>query len=367
MYKGDKLEKICRKFLIEGDYLGYDELKDGIINKSFKVTFFRDGENKEYVLQKINKNVFKNPEKIMENIIGITKHIRAKIKSTGVSAKRDVLHYCFTETGNSLYLDENGDYWRCYRFIDDSVVFNNSDDLTVIENVGRAFGSFQLNLSDYDASSLFESIPNFHNTKIRYEQFEEAIKNDKANVVNTLNEEIDFLRSVYNEATALITLNEKGKIPLRVTHNDTKCNNVCFDKSTLRSLAVLDLDTVMPGLAAYDFGDAIRFIANNSAEDEVDISKTYLDLNKFEAFAKGFVSEISDSLTVFEIKMLHLGVFAVTVELATRFLADYINGDEYFKICYPKHNLVRARCQIALAKDILKKQDVLKEIVLKYL
>lgn len=361
------LESICRKFLIEGEYRGFYELKDGIINKSYKVIFFRDGEDKEYVLQKINRNVFENPEKIMENIIGITKHIRASIKSTGVSAKREVLHYCFTKDENSLYVDENGDYWRCYRFIDNSIVFNSSDDLSIIENVGKAFGAFQLNLSDYDASSLFESIPNFHNTKVRYKQLEDAINKDKANKVATVQEEIEFLRSVYDDATKLITLNEQGEIPLRVTHNDTKCNNVCFDKDTLESLAVLDLDTVMPGLVAYDFGDAIRFIANNSAEDEVDTSKTYLDLSKYEAFCKGFISEIKDSLTEMEIKMMHHGVFAVTIELATRFLADYINGNVYFKTCYPEHNLVRARCQIALAKDVLKKQDKLKEIVLKYI
>ncbi len=360
------IENVCRNFQIEGEYKFSTEIKSGLINKTYKVVFFRDGEDKPYILQRINSKVFKNPEMIMKNIVAVTEHIRAKIKATGISAKRLVLHYCFTSSGDSLVVDPDGYSWRAYRFIDDSIVYDGTGDLELITETGRAFGSFQRQLDDFDADSLFESIPDFHNTKKRYEALKQAVESDVCGRYSSVKEEVDALFGFYDKATYLIDLSEKGLIPHRVTHNDTKCNNVCFDNKTGKALAVLDLDTVMPGLCAYDFGDAVRFTCNEVSEDAKDISKVSLNIDKYKAFAKGFLGATKDSLTELEIDTLAQGALAVTTELSIRFLTDYLCGDVYFAPEYPEHNLVRARNQLALAKDIDSKMGLLQDIVKEY-
>ena len=357
------IESVCRLFQIEGDYRFSTEIKNGLINKTYKVTFLRDGQDKNYILQRINTKVFSNPEKIMQNIVAVTSHIRRKIKATGVTAKRLVLHYSFTKEGKSLIVDDGGYFWRCYRFIDDSIVYDGTGDLELIAETGRAFGNFQRQLDDFDADSLFESIPDFHNTKKRYEDLKQAISQDVRGRAKSVEKEIKELFDFFDDATELITMCENGILPRRVTHNDTKCNNVCFDIKTGKALAVLDLDTVMPGLCAYDFGDAVRFTCNEVLEDYKDISKVAINLDKYKAFTKGFLESTKNSLTKAEIDTLAQGAFAVTVELAVRFLTDYINGDVYFSPEYPEHNLVRARNQIALAKDMNAKKEILKGIV----
>ncbi|MBR2385200.1 MAG: phosphotransferase, partial [Clostridia bacterium] len=260
----------------------------------------------------------------------------------------------------------DGSFWRCYRFIDDSVTFNSTENLNIIEETGRAFGEFQLYLTDYPVSDLFISIPHFHNTENRYKIFKEAIEADAGKRKVNVQEEIDEYLALEELATQMYKMQKRGELKLRVTHNDTKCNNVLFDKSTLKHLCVIDLDTVMPGLAGFDFGDAIRFTANSANEDEVDLSKVYLDLNKFEAFTKGFMETIKETFTEREIKTLVLGAITMTLECGVRFLTDYLDGDKYFKVNYPDHNLVRCRCQLALAKDMIDKRDLMEQIVDKY-
>lgn len=361
------IRDICASFDIDGKYVSCREIASGNINSTYKVKFIRNGEQKEYVLQRINKEVFKEPEKVMDNIIRVTHHVRMNIRKYGLSTKTGVLRAFYSrETDEPYFIDDCGDYWRCYRFIKNSITYDTCDDNTIICRAGAAFGKFQNYLKDFPAKSLFITIPDFHNTKARFKVFHEAIEKNPYKRVNKVKSEINKLLSFENDACKLQEYLDNGEIPYRVTHNDTKCNNVSFDRTTGEALAVLDLDTVMPGAIAHDYGDAIRFIANTVIEDDPDLESVQLDLDKFEAFAEGFITEVKDSLTDVEKRTMNLGVFAMTVELAVRFLTDYILGDKYFKTRYPGHNVDRARNQIALAVDIEKKMPKMEEIIKKY-
>lgn len=362
-----KIEKICRKFGIDGEYLSYELLTNGHINTTYKVYFVRRGEVKDYILQRINVYVFKNPEAVMENIVKVTEYIREKIKATGVSAKRYVLHYQPTENGKYYFVDEKDGFWRCARFIDDSVTFNITDNLTVIEEAGKAFGEFQMYLADFPVQDLNIVIPHFHNTVLRYETFENSVRRNDTGRADGVKVEIQKYLSLKEIATKMYKMQRAGELPLKVTHNDTKCNNVLFDKTTFRHLSVIDLDTVMPGLVGFDFGDAIRFTANTCDEDEKDVSIVKLDMDKFEAFTRGFLSAVGQALSENEKNTLALGAVTMTVECGMRFLTDYLDGDKYFKISREEQNLDRARCQLALAEDMITRIDEMNEVVDKYL
>jgi len=346
----EKIKNICLNFGIIDDYKSYETLNDGHINATYKVDF----ENKSYILQRINTYVFKNPIEVMENIFAITTHIKNKFTKENKDYSRYVLNYK-TCNNKPYYYDENKDFWRCYDYIDNSITFNKTDNLKVIEESGKAFAKFQLYLEDFPVNNLNIVIPHFHNTVNRYQIFKDAIKNNLSNRKDDIKALIDEYLSLEDTATKMHKLQEDGKLPLKVTHNDTKCNNVLFDKDTYSHLAAIDLDTVMPGLVGFDFGDAIRFIANTSSEDEKDLSKVTLDLNKYNAFYNGFSSILKDKLTPLELETLPLGAITMTIECGVRFLTDYLDGDKYFKINYPEHNLVRSKCQLKLAKEMLKK------------
>ncbi len=361
------IKEICAAFDIHGQYLGCKELSTGNINNTYKVDYLRDGEKKSYVVQRINKTVFPQPEKVMENIVRVTDFVRQKIKYEGLSSRKFVLRaFLAKDSQKPFIIDGNGDYWRCYRFIKNSITYDASDDFAVIEGAGVAFGKFQNYLDGFDAKVLHEIIPNFHNTKKRFDALKDAINKDECGRVNGVKAEIEKLLAFEVEATKLQDMLDNGQIPLRVTHNDTKCNNVSFDIDTGEPLAVLDLDTVMSGAVAHDYGDAIRFIANTLIEDDPDVERVKLDLDKYTAFTKGFISQVKGSLTDLEKKTMNLGVLTITVELAVRFLTDYIMGDKYFKIKYPGHNLDRVHNQTALAQDIYNKLDTLNQIIQKY-
>lgn len=362
------IKEICSHFAIGGEYVGCEENFSGNINNTFKVTFMRDGDIKEYILQKINKQVFTSPDKVMDNIVRVTDHIRSKVVKRCGCTRTGVLRAFPSLQGDSYYVvDDIGQYWRCYRYIKNSTTYDACDDLSLIEKMGVAFGKFQNDLVDFDASSLFITIPDFHDTKKRYNAFREAIALDPLKRVQKVEGEIAQLLEFEQKACELQEHIDKKQIPLRVTHNDTKCNNVSFDKESGKVLAVLDLDTVMPGAVAHDFGDAIRFIANSRKEDDPNFKLVKIDLDKFESFAKGFVGEIKDLLTDLEKQTLVLGVFTMTVEVAVRFLTDYILGDVYFRNKYPGHNVDRTKNQIALAKDMLNNFDKMQEILQRYL
>ena len=361
------IDLLCREFLINGDYRGYEQMTYGHINTTFKVNYSDNGEINTYILQRINTYVFKNPEMIMQNVVAVTEFIREKVTKTGESARRSVLHYQHTADGKYYINDKNGDFWRCYRFIEDSVAVNFTEDLGIIEESGRAFGEFQLHLSDYPAEKLYIVIPHFHNTVNRYELFKQAIARDAAGRKKAVEKDIEEYLALEDSATRMYKMQRRGELPLRVTHNDTKSNNVLFDENTMKHLAVIDLDTVMPGLVGFDFGDAIRFVANTCAEDEKDVSKVKLDENKFRAFTKGFVQTVGKRLTEAEKNTLSLGAATMAAECGMRFLTDYLDGDKYFGTSYKGHNLVRARCQLALAKDMMRRLDEMQGIVAEYI
>ncbi len=353
----ETLKTVGVQFRIPGSICFFDAINLGNINSTYKVTYQNeDGSLKPYLFQRVNTVVFKDPVKIMENIDRVTTFIRNKYPN------QLSLHFHHTLSGEIFYVAEDDCFWRVTNYVD-STTFNSTDDLAVIESTGEAFGNFQMQLSDFDGSLLYETIPDFHNTKKRLDSlFADALR-DECGRVAEVEEELAYLRSVKELASELSVRYEKGEIPKRVTHNDTKANNVLFDKKTRRPLVVIDLDTIMPGMAMYDFGDAVRFIANTAEEDERDLSRVFFDTAKFRAFSKGFIGKVKHALTAEELDNLVLASFSITVELAARFLNDYINGDCYFKCRYPGHNLVRARCQLKLAKDMMNKFDELNWIV----
>lgn len=358
-----QIKKVCALFDIQGEFLRYELIADGHINVTYRVYFFRDGEEKDYILQRVNTYVFKKPVDVMENISAVTEFIREKIKRKQMTAKRNVLHYAKSLDGKYYAYMDDGTFWRCCRFIGNSVCFLQTDDLDVIEEAGKAFGAFQGYLSDYPVERLHIVIPHFHNTVNRYELFREAIENDQAGRANSVRSCIEGYFALEDIATRLYRLQKAGVLPLRVTHNDTKISNVLFDADTKKHLSVIDLDTVMPGLVACDFGDAIRIVASTAAEDEKDLSKVRLDLSKYEAFARGFVAQVAKALTPSEKETLALGAVAMTAECGMRFLTDYLNGDKYFKIYHPEQNLVRAECHLVLARDMIGRLETMQRIV----
>ena len=355
----EEIKKLCKEFMLDGQYDSYEEITVGNVNKTYKVNFCeKDGSKKSYVVQKLNTYVFRQPTQVMENIEKITEYIRSK------KPNEPSLHFHHT-LDKKTYVHDNTGFWRLFNFIP-SFTCDVCDDLNMVCNAGEAFGEFQMLLSDFDAASLYETIPDFHNTVKRYETLEKDSKEDPCGRVKEVKKELEWLFSVKDKACKLTEMKNAGLLPLRVTHNDTKINNVLFDTKTKKALTVIDLDTVMPGLAGHDFGDAIRFAANFVEEDCKDCEKAGVNLNVFEAFTKGFISKTYNTLTENELSTLALSCFTLACELSTRFLDDYITGDRYFKILYPEHNLVRTRCQISLAKDMLKKMDSMEAIVNNY-
>ena len=352
----DKLLEVSRLFRIEYEYLGYETIQMGNVNRTYKVNFLLpDGTPKSFLVQNVNTYAFRNPIGLMDNIDQVTEHIRAK--KPGQLA----LHFHHT-ADRKTYVVDGSNFWRMTNYVP-SVTFNAVTDLDILRNAGKAFGEFQMDLADFDINKLIETIPGFHNTRQRYEKFIQSVRENKAGRAEEVREEIDFLLSVQDKACRLTDLQMAGELPLRVTHNDTKINNVLFHPETSDAMIVIDLDTVMPGLMGHDFGDAIRFAANYVEEDCKDYDKVGVNLEVFRAFAEGFLSMTAKTMTDKEVETLALSCFVLTAELATRFLADYLDGDLYFNTKYPSHNLVRTRCQIALAKDMLKKMDEMEKIV----
>ena len=352
----DKLLEVSRLFRIDYDYLGYETIQMGNVNRTYKVNFMLpEGKPKSFLVQNVNTYAFRNPVGLMENIDKVTEHIRAK--KPGQLA----LHFHHT-ADRKTYVADGKNFWRMTNYVP-SITYNAVTDLDVVRNAGKAFGEFQMDLADFDIAELTETIPGFYNTRQRYETLIRSIQENKAGRAAEVREEIDFLLSVQDLACKLTDLQMAGELPLRVTHNDTKINNVLFHPETRDAMIVIDLDTVMPGLMGHDFGDAIRFAANYAEEDCRELDKVGVNLEVFRAFADGFLSMTARTMTEKEVQTLALSCFVLTAELATRFLADYLDGDLYFKINAPDHNLVRTRCQIALAKDMLRKMDEMEKIV----
>ena len=354
------IKHVLKKFRFEGKFVAVEELTSGNINNTFRLTYvLPDGGKREYVLQQINTYVFKKPEEVMSNVHRVTEHLERALVEAGEDPERHVLRLISTRDDTWMFRDSENRCWRAYIYIDGAVAYDRPEKPEHFMECGRAFGNFQKMLFDFPAEELYETIPNFHNTRKRFYDFVAAVAEDKGGRVRFVEKEIDFFfdrRKMMNQVVDMI---DRGEIPLRVTHNDTKMNNVMLDSETGKGLCVIDLDTVMAGSVLYDYGDAVRFGASTAAEDEPDTSKIALDMDLFKAFTRGFISEVKGSLTENELRMLPLGIKIMTCELAMRFFTDYIDGDLYFKVRSPEHNLIRAHAQMKLLEDIEEKYDEL--------
>lgn len=362
-----KIEDAVNQFDINGRLISKNPYGNGHINDTFLLVYeMPDGKSKQYILQRMNHNIFKKPEQLMSNVVNVTEYLRRIIITQGGNPDRETLNVVRTRQGDSYYKDNDHNYWRMFLFIEQTICLEMAESEKDFYDSAVAFGNFQRMLAHYPAETLYETIPNFHNTPSRFSDFKKAVEADKLGRAALARDEIAFAFERENETAMLTDLLKDGNLPLRVTHNDTKLNNILFDKNSKKALCIIDLDTVMPGLSLYDFGDSIRFGASTGAEDEKDLSKVELDLSLFEAFTRGFLEGCGRSLTEKEIEMLPMGAKLMTYECGIRFLADFLEGDIYFKIHRKEHNLDRARTQFKLVADMEKKWSEMTAIVNKY-
>ena len=361
-------KEIVPKFAIEGTLTEAVPYGSGHINDTVRLTCaLENGGQKRYILQRMNDGIFKNPVELMENVMNVTSFLRKKIVERGGDPERETLNVIRTVDGDNFLKDEDGDFWRMYIFIENATSFDMVRTPEYFYNSAVSFGNFQLLLQDYPAATLHETIPNFHNTVSRFADFKKAVEEDVCGRAKEVQDEIRFVMEREADTHVICDALANGEIPLRVTHNDTKLNNIMIDNETGKGICVIDLDTVMPGSALYDYGDSIRFGASTGAEDEKNLELINCDMGLFEIYTKGYVEGCGGSLTEKEIRMLPMGARLMTLECGMRFLADYLQGDVYFKIHRPEHNLDRARTQFKLVADMEKKWDEMAGIVEKYL
>ena len=319
-----------------------------------------------FILQRLSQAAFPHPEEVMENFVGITSYLRREILAEGGDPSRETLSLVKTRDGADFVTDADGRVWRMMPFIENADCFQSATP-ELFEASGRAFGRFQYMLRNYPAQTLHETIPNFHDTEIRFDQFLAALEADKLNRAKGVSAEIQFILQRKEDCGVALRALREGKLPLRVTHNDTKLNNILIDRDTHEGICVIDLDTTMPGLSINDFGDSIRFGANHALEDEQDLSKVNFDIALYEVFTRGFLEGARDSLTPAELEYLPWGARLMTLECGIRFLTDYLDGDHYFHdISRPRQNLDRARTQLKLVKDMEEQFDAMAAVVAKY-
>lgn len=360
MAKGScaKIEEAAGQFLIVGTPISCGRYGNGHINDTFLLCAGEDGRKDRlhrYILQRMNTHVFRCPEGLMGNVSGVTAYLQEQIRKSGGDPDRETLTLVKTKDGRDYYVDTMGSWWRMYLFIEDATGYDAAESQEDFYQSAKAFGQFQRRLAGYPVEKLAETIPDFHNTPKRYADFLRAAEEDVKGRASEVSEEIAFVKAREKEMSLVMDKLKTGEIPYRVTHNDTKLNNVLLDNRTRKAVCVIDLDTVMPGTALFDFGDSIRFGANTAAEDEQDLDKVSLSLPLYEAYLRGFLEGCAGSLTRQEIRMLPWGAKLMTVECGMRFLTDYLEGDKYFQIHRPGHNLDRARVQFALAADMERK------------
>ena len=349
------INEILSKFNINTTVMPYG---NGHINDTYIAEL-----GEKYILQKINTGIFTDPDGLMDNIYAVTEHLRKKIAAAGGNPDRETLTVIETKDGKRYYRDEDGSCYRMYKFIENAKSYDAVENPKQLYNAAKAFGKFQRMLSDFPAETLHETIPDFHDTGKRFAHLEEAIKNDACGRLKEVEREVEFALARRNEVGIIMEGIESGAVPMRVTHNDTKLNNVMLDINTGEGVCVIDLDTVMPGSLLFDYGDALRFGASSGAEDETDLSKIYFDLELFESFTRGYLEETKAVMSPRELELLPFSAKMLTYECGIRFLTDYLNGDTYFKIHREKHNLDRCRTQFKLVADIEKKNDEMVKII----
>ena len=347
-----EIGNILSEFQLDTDAVSWEPFGGGHINRTYLVTC-RGG--CRYILQRISDTLTDSPDRLMENIVRVTGHLKKKEKDP-----RKVLSLVYT-AGGDPFLAHSAGAFRVYRYVEDSVCLQTPRNDEDFYRTAEAFGRFEELLKDFPAEQLFDTLPDFHNTPSRYRQLHKALREDAAGRKKEVEREISFLLEREEEMSMLQRLREAGELPVRVTHNDTKLNNILFDRETGEPLCVIDLDTVMPGLSLYDFGDAIRYGAATAAEDEKDLSKVTLDIHKYRVFRDGFL-KACPGLNAREKELLPMGARVITAEQAVRFLTDFLNGDRYYQIRYPGQNLDRTRTQIRLLEDMEKKQGQMEQV-----
>lgn len=363
----EQFEEALKGFQFEGTLVSSQPYGNGHINETWLLTF-AIGEMGivKVILQRMNQEVFQKPVEVMENILGVTSHLRKKIIALGGDPERETLNVIPACDSRPFFVDSTGEYWRAYRFITDATSFDRVERPEDFYESALAFGNFQRLLSDYPAATLHETIPSFHDTLARFHTFRKAVADDICGRAKQVQREIDFVLAHEDLAKVLGRMTKSGELPLRVTHNDTKLNNIMIDNTTRRGICVIDLDTVMPGLAVNDFGDSIRFGASTADEDEPNLDLVSCDMNLYERYVKGFLKGCAGQLNEQEILMLPTGAKVMTFECGMRFLTDYLEGDHYFRVHRENHNLDRCRTQFRLVEDMEKKWDLMNSIVKKY-
>lgn len=363
----ETLSEALTGFDFGGQIVGAVRYGKGHINDTFCVyTQDEAGDCVRFILQRINTNTFTDPDGLMENIVGVTDYLRGIIEKNGGDIARETITVQRTKEGKYYYRDSQGGCWRVYPFVEGTVCLQAVEDPEQFYQSAVAFGNFQRLLAGYDASTLHETIAKFHDTRNRFVNFKKALEADVCGRAKDVQPEIDFVLAREKDCAVLMDQLEAGKLPLRVTHNDTKLNNILMDKKTGTGICVIDLDTVMPGLALNDFGDSIRFGANHCAEDEKDLSKVNFDLDLFEIYTKGFLEAAGDALTTAEKENLPWGAKLMTLECGIRFLTDYLEGDHYFRVHRKGQNLDRCRTQFKLVSDMEANWDKMSAISLQY-
>lgn len=361
-------EEIVSVFHFKGTMIDMVPYGSGHINDTFLLTYDRgEGGIVKYILQRMNTNIFHNPEELMENILGVTGHLRKKIIENGGDPERETLNVIKTFDKKPYYIDSQGGYWRAFVFITEATSYDLVENPEDFYQSAVSFGRFQSLLADYPADTLHEIIEGFHDTRARFAVFKKAVEEDVMGRAASVQKEIQFVLDHEDVANFFSEMLDKGELPLRVTHNDTKLNNIMIDDKTRKGICVIDLDTVMPGLAMNDFGDSIRFGASTAAEDEKDLDKVWCDMDLFDIYTKGFIEGCNGKLTKTEIELLPMGAKVMTFECGMRFLTDYLQGDIYFKIHREGHNLDRCRTQFKLVADMETKWDTMNAIVKKYM
>ena len=345
-------------------YVNIKQIKIGHINSTYTLYFDQGSSVKRYLLQEINTHVFKNPIQLMENIEKITTFLSEKVRLSGAKNYENLsLRVIHTLDHHSYMISSKNHFFRVYNFIENAKTYQKTNDLKLFYNAGKTIGTFQNMLSDFDASQLHETIPNFHNTPYRFQTFLKVLKENPCDRAKDCEEEIQFVLHLKDFTPVITSLIEQKLIPIKVTHNDTKLNNIMYDCETKEGLCLVDVDTVMPGTILYDFGDAIRSGCNRADEDEKNLEKVRFSVDLFKAFSEGYLSSVASSITECEVNHLVDSAILMTFECGMRFLTDYLDGDHYFKTKYDNHNLVRCRTQFHLVKQMIEQKDVLEEIV----
>ena len=347
-----ELQALCESFYIYGDFLVASPFGTGNINDTYQVTYDQGGTRLHYALQRINRTVFKEPAKVMENVDRVTRHILNKIRANNLLTRKRTIRLLYSRDGKPYAVDKDGEYWRMYIFVERARTYDVLENTDQAFKAARAFGEFQGDMVDLPGGRLHETIPNFHNTPMRFEQLQEAVKQDAFGRVKTVSREIDFIMAHAGELRRFTEFRQSNLLQERITHNDTKINNVLIDDVTGEGICVLDLDTVMPGLVLHDFGDLVRSGTNSAGEDEQNLDKVCMRFDIFEALLRGYLEGAGNFLTPLEREELPFSGKLIAMELGMRFLTDYLSGDVYFKTIRRHQNLDRCRTQFKLAQEM---------------